>query len=160
MVPSLFSDFFFFNFQFYFLNYLLLLVGMFPVVPVFCGLVGRRSLGGMCHGGEVVCDGDASGNDALHGGRDPPRGHAHHPRRVPGGQREEQAHHQPPPPERLHFSSAAKGQLEVKPTPLRGKTAAFSHLMCVTLRCWQLLYPPSPAEALTALAMDADAFGC
>lgn len=68
----------------WFLNYLLLLVGMFPVVAVFCGLVGRWSLGRMCHCGKVVSDGDASGNDALHGCWDSSRCHTHHPRGIPG----------------------------------------------------------------------------
>lgn len=78
----------------WFLNYLLLLVGVFPVVPVFRGLVGGWSLGGMCHGGKVVSHGDAAGDDAFHGGRYSSRGHADHPRRVPGGgDRERQVCH-------------------------------------------------------------------
>lgn len=44
---------------------LLLLVG----VLMFCGLVGRRSLGRMCHCGEVVSHWDASRDNPFHGCR-------------------------------------------------------------------------------------------
>lgn len=77
LVPSLLKDF-------VVLNYLLLLVGMFPVVAVFRGLVRRRSLGRMCHRGEVVSHRDAPGHDALHGCWYSSWCHADHPGRVPG----------------------------------------------------------------------------
>lgn len=76
------------------LNYLLLLIGMFPVVPMFCGLVGRWSLGRMCHCGKVVSDRDASGNDALHSCWDSSWSHTDHPRGIPGrGDTERQVCH-------------------------------------------------------------------
>lgn len=77
LVPSLLKDF-------VVLNYMLLLVGMFPVVAVFRGLVRRRSLGRMCHRGEVVSHRDAPGHDALHGCWYSSWCHADHPGRVPG----------------------------------------------------------------------------
>lgn len=54
---------------------LLLLVGMLSIVPMFCRLVGRGSLGRVCHCGEVVSHRDAAGDDALHGCRKSARGH-------------------------------------------------------------------------------------
>ena len=61
---------------------LLLLVGVLSIVPVFRGLVGRGSLGGMCHCGEVVGHRDASGDDPFHGSRKSSRSHAHDAWRV------------------------------------------------------------------------------
>ena len=61
---------------------LLLLVGVLSIVPVFRGLVGRGSLGGMCHCGEVVGHRDASGDDSFHGSRKSSRSHAHNAWRV------------------------------------------------------------------------------
>lgn len=58
---------------------------MFPVVPVFRGLVRRRGLGGVRHGGQVVGHGDAARNDALHGRWYASRRDAHHPGGIPGG---------------------------------------------------------------------------
>ena len=61
---------------------LLLLVGVLSIVPVFCGLVGRGSLGGVCHHGEVVGYRDASRDDPFHGCRKSSRSHAHDAWRV------------------------------------------------------------------------------
>lgn len=107
---------------------------MFPVVPVFRGLVRRRSLRGVRHGGQVVGDGDAAGNDALHGRWDASRRDAHHPGGVPGGgtQRGRVCHGPDDPAspaeategrgtERCHFSASIG----------RG-SVAISHFMCVT----------------------------
>lgn len=66
---------------------LLLLVGVLSIVPVFCGLVGRGSLGRVRHGGEAVSRRDASGDDPFHGGRKSSRGHTHDAWRVPAEQR-------------------------------------------------------------------------
>lgn len=68
---------------------LLLLVGVLSIVPVFCGLVGRGSLGRVSHRGEVVSHRDASGDDPFHGCRKSSRGHTHDAWRVPAEQRAE-----------------------------------------------------------------------
>lgn len=67
---------------------LLLFVGVLSIVPVFCGLVGRGSLGRVCHCGQVVSHRDASGDDAFHGCRKSSRSHAHDARWVSKEQRE------------------------------------------------------------------------
>lgn len=71
-----------------FCHSLLLLVGVLSIVPVFCGLVGRGSLGRVCHCGEVVSHRDASGDDPFHGGRKSSWSHAHDAWRVSEEQRE------------------------------------------------------------------------
>lgn len=61
---------------------LLLLIGVLSIVPVFCRLVGRGSLGRVCHGGEVVSHRDASGDDPFHGCRKSAGSHPHDAWRV------------------------------------------------------------------------------
>lgn len=67
---------------------LLLLIGVFSIVPMFCRLVGRGSLGRVCHCGEVVSHRDASGDDPFHGCRKSARSHPHDAWRVSEEQRE------------------------------------------------------------------------
>lgn len=61
---------------------LLLLIGVLSIVPVFCRLVGRGSLGRVCHSGEIVSHRDASGDDPFHGRRKSSGSHAHDAWRV------------------------------------------------------------------------------
>ena len=65
-----------------FRHLLLLLVGVLLIVPIFCGRVGRGSLRGMCHCGEVVDHQDASGDDPFLGSRKSSQSHAHNAWRV------------------------------------------------------------------------------
>lgn len=62
---------------------LLLLVGVLSIVPVFCGLVGGRSLGGVCHCGEVVSHGDAPRDDPFHRWRKPSWSHTYNAGWIP-----------------------------------------------------------------------------
>lgn len=59
-------------------NYLLLLVGVFPVVPMFWGLVRRWSLGRMCHCWKVVGYRNPSWNDTFHSCRNATWCNTHH----------------------------------------------------------------------------------
>lgn len=107
---------------------------MFPVVPVFRGLVRRRSLRGVRHGGQVVGDGDAAGNDALHGRWDASRRDAHHPGGVPGGgTRRGRVWHGPGGPASPAEAAEGRGAERCHLSASIGRVSvAISHFMRVT----------------------------
>jgi hypothetical protein len=65
-----------------------LLVGVLSIVPMFRGLVGRGSLGRVCHRREVVSYRDASGDDPFHGCRKCSWSHAYDAWWIPKDDRE------------------------------------------------------------------------